>query len=296
MKKIIKFFKTKIKKIKNSKKIKKIKAKIKEFILHITDKEYLKENIRVVILGILVLIFLVSTIVYLFLSKNISKIEEEKINNETRIYANYIEILADIKSKDLDKYIIYTLNYSKDVNGVNELNSEEINDFINNKLHKKSKTEEVNNHGINPTMNERNITYNISTNKYVLNDTKYDREAIAKKEVIYYRQKKLHKINKKKYIVTYEKYVVSDPYEMLDYFIKENSADKGKKQKDGSYTYNIVDTTPLRDYLTTGKEVYLKRFLNQNDKDIKKFAKKDGKIKVTYKINEENELEIYKIR
>ena len=124
MKKFIKNLKNNIskifKKIKNSKRLKKVIAKTKEFMLHITDKEYLKENIRIVILGILALIFLVTIIVYLIISKNISKIEEEKINKETREYANYIEDIVDIKSKDLDKYIIYTLDYYDNVNGINE--------------------------------------------------------------------------------------------------------------------------------------------------------------------------------
>ena len=93
MKKFIKNLKNNIskifKKIKNSKRLKKVTEKTKEFMLHITDKEYLKENIRIVILGILVLIFLVTIIVYLIISKNISKIEEEKINKETREYCRY---------------------------------------------------------------------------------------------------------------------------------------------------------------------------------------------------------------
>ena len=300
MKKFIKniknSFKKILKKIKNSKKIKKVILKLKKFMFHITDKEYLKENIRIVILGILALIFLVTIIVYLIISKNISKIEEEKINKETREYANYIEDIVDIKSKDLDKYIIYTLDYYYNVKGTNELTSAEIADFLNNNLHKKVKEEEILNFGVNPTMVERNITFDASTNKYKLNDAKIDRQSIAKKEVIYYRQKKIRKINKNKYVITYEKYIIKDPYAALDYYLERNRKDEGKEQKDGSMQYDIVDISEMKEYLITGKVSYLKHFFNQNDKEMKKFEKKSGKIKITYVVNDNNEVEVYKVK
>jgi len=284
------------KKIKNSKKLKKITGKTKEFLLHITDKEYLQENIRVVILGILLLIFLVATIVFLIISSNISKIEEEKINKETRDYANYIEDIVDIKSKDIDRYIIYTLDFYYNVYNVNSLSSAEIKDFINEKLHVKVKEEDILNFGVNPTMQKRNISFDSSSNKYVLNDPKYDRKTISEKETIYYRQKKLRKINKKKYVITYEKYIIDDPYKILDFYLEKNRQDEGIKQDDGTYIYNIVDITEMKEYLTTGKINHLKQFLNQSDEYMKKFAKKDGKIKITYVINDNNEVEIYKVK
>ena len=284
------------KKVTNSKGIKNFNAKIKEFLLHITDKEYLQENIRVVILGILLLIFLVATIVFLIVSSNISKIEEEKINKETRNYANYIEDIVDIKSKDIDKYIIYTLDYYYNVNNVNSLSSAEISDFISNKLHKSVKEEDVLNYGVNPTMQKRNISFDSSTNRYVLNDPKYDRKTISEKDTIYYKQKRLRKINKKKYVITYEKYIIDDPYKVLDFYLEKNRQDEGKEQEDGTYIYDIVDITEMKEYLTTGKINHLKLFLNQNDEFMKKFAKKDGKIKITYVINDSNEVEVYKVK
>ena len=300
MKKFIKNLKNNIskifKRIKNSKRLKKVTAKTKEFMLHITDKEYLKENIRIVILGILALIFLVTIIVYLIISKNISKIEEEKINKETREYANYIEDIVDIKSKDLDKYIIYTLDYYDNVNGINELSSAEISEFLNNSLNKKVKEEEVLNFGVNPNMVEKNITFDASTNKYKLNEAKLDRQSIAKNEVIYYRQKKLRKINKNKYKITYEKYIIKDPYAVLDYFLERNRQDKGQEQKDGTMQYDIVDISEMKEYLITGEVSHLKHFLNQNEKEMKKFAKKSGKIKITYVINDHNEVKVYKVK
>lgn len=300
MKKVFKKVKTGIskivKRIKSSKKPKIIFNKIKEVLLHITDKEYLKENIRAVILVIMGFIFLLTIIIYLVLSRNISKIEEEKINKETRPYANYIEDIADTKSKELDKYIIYSLDYYKNVYNMSELSSKEIKEFLNTKLNKKVKEDEIVSYGVNPTMVDRNIVFDVSTNKYRINEITVDRQAIAKKEITYYKQVKLTKVNKNKYKIKYEKYTIDDPYKVLDYFLETNRTNEGEQQKDGSMKYDLVDITELKEYLTTGDISHLKTFLNKNDKDIKKFAKKRGKIKITYVIGDNNEVEIYKIK
>lgn len=292
IKKTLKNIITKIKKIKP----RKIMRDIKKFINKITDKEFLKENIRGVILGILSFIFLVSLIAYFAITRSISKIEEVKINTESREYANYIEDITEIKSKDIDKYIIYALDYSTNVNNQNKLTSSEISNFLTDKLNKKIKEEDIKNFGVNKLMLERNITYNNVDDSYILNDQQLDRQTLAKKELVYYKQKVLKKINKKKYVITYEKYIIKDPYEMLNYFLEENRNSKEIKNKDGSVTTENTDISLIKNYLITGQIKDIKHFLNENDKNINKFAKKDGKIKIIYIVNQNNELNIYKIR
>ena len=100
--------------------IKKI-PNLKSLINKYTDKDFLHENIRVVILGILGIIFLIAIFTYFCISKNLSKIEEEKIKTESIEYSNYLEDIKDIKKNNLDKYIIYTLDYSKYVNEKNKM-------------------------------------------------------------------------------------------------------------------------------------------------------------------------------
>lgn len=306
MKKFIKKSKSRIKRpkifdkiadrIKKSKKLKAIKRKAKEFVLHINDKEYLKENIKIVILGILSIIFLVAITIYIVLSVNISKIEEEKLINDTVNYSNYIEDITDSKSKEIDKYIIYALDYSKNVNNSNEMSPEAISHFLEVNLNKKIKAEDIENYGVNPNMLERNITFDTSKKSYVLNDKNLDRQSIGKNQVTYYKRVKIRKINRKKYTIKYEKYIIDDPYKVLDYFLEKNRSDKGVEGKDGVMTYDIVDTTGIKNYLMTGEISNIKSFLNQNNKDIKKFAKKSGTIKIVYVISDSNEVQIYKIK
>ena len=107
--------------------------KIKKYI----NSEYLKEHLNVVILGILILIFLVATLIYFLISRNVSKIEKDKIINDTTPYINYLEDIENSKSKDIDKYIIYTLDYFTYEKGQNSLKTEEISNFINDTFNKK---------------------------------------------------------------------------------------------------------------------------------------------------------------
>jgi len=254
------------------------------------DKDFLKENIKVVILGILLLIFLMSTIVYVILSKNISKIEEQKIREESIEYSNYLEDIKTIKGNDLDKYIIFTLDYSKNANNQNKLTSDEISEFITTRLNKKTTAEEVRKYGINGNMLDRNITYNSVDDTYIMNDVQLDRKQIAEDKIIYYRIKSIKKVNKKKYVIKYEQYIIEEPYELLNKYLEINR----KNIEDD--IQNDIDLTLIKNYLTTGNKSDIKHFFNTYDKELSNVAKKSGRAKITYVIDDNGNTVIHKIR
>ena len=163
------------------------------------NSEYLKEHLNIVILGILILIFLVAIIIYFLISGRVSKIETEKIINDTTSYVNYLEDIEDSKSKDIDKYIIYSLDYYTYEKGQNNLKTDEIVDFINATFNKKVTNEDVKNYGISPSMLEKNIVYNIDNDTYTLFRNKIDLRELENKEVVYYKREKISMYNKKKY-------------------------------------------------------------------------------------------------
>lgn len=256
----------------------------------ILDKDFLKENIKVVILGILLLIFLMSTIVYVILSKNISKIEEQKIREESIEYSNYLEDIKTIKGNNLDKYIIFTLDYSKNANNQNKLTSDEISEFITTRLNKKTTAEEVRKYGINGNMLDRNITYNSIDDTYIMNDVQLDRKQIAEDKIIYYRIKSIKKVNKKKYVIKYEQYIIEEPYELLNKYLEINR----KNIEDD--IQNDIDLTLIKNYLTTGNKSDIKHFFNTYDKELSNVAKKSGRAKITYVIDDNGNTVIHKIR
>ena len=109
--------------------MKKMKEIYKKFIAYASKKE----NFGKVLLGILLLIFLVLTIIYFIGTGRISKIEEEKITRESAKYLSYIEDITESDSDEIDKYIIFALDYSLYNENNSSMTSEEIStiDFSN---------------------------------------------------------------------------------------------------------------------------------------------------------------------
>jgi hypothetical protein len=138
-------------------------------------------------------------------------------------------------------------------------------------------------------MIEKNIVFDNVKDSYKINDLRKTAEAISKDKIVYYKLKKIRKINKKKYTMTYTRYVIEDPYKILDFYIEKNRVNEGEKQEDGTTVYNLVDITILRNYLMGSAKVGdIKRFIKENENDIEKYAKKSGKLKVTFEYNGEN--------
>lgn len=272
--------------------IKKI-PNLKSLINKYTDKDFLHENIRVVILGILGIIFLIAIFTYFCISKNLSKIEEEKIKTESIEYSNYLEDIKDIKKNNLDKYIIYTLDYSKYVNEQNKMTSKEIKDFLETNLNKKVEEKDIKDFGVNNNMLDKNITYNSIEDSYIMNDTEIDRKSLENIPITYYKIKKIRKINKKKYIIKYDKYIIDNPYELINFYLERN---RKIIEKDNKESVDEIDLTLIRNYLTTGNIKDIKHFLNMNDKELSSYSKVKGHAKVTYLVNDQNDFVIYKIR
>ena len=270
--------------------MKKFLEKIKEFFKEkLFNKEWLKNNIGIVIIGILVLIFLVAFLVYFLGTKNVSKIEENKLKDNSTNLINYIEDISLSKSKDIDKYIIFALDYSYNVNSKREMTCDEISEFLKNNFKKKISSDDVKNMGVSPLMLEKNITYDNVKNSYKLSDVKQNADKIAEEKIVYYKLNKIRKSNKKKYTITYTKYVIEDPYKMLDYYIEKNRVTEGEKQEDGTMTYNLTDTTILKNYLMGSAKIGdIKNFIKDNEADLDKYAKKNGKLKITYISDGEN--------
>ena len=250
-------------------------------------KEIQNKNVGIVILGILILIFLVFTAIYLFGARNISKIEEKELRDNSKDLVNYLEDITLSKSKDIDKYIIFALDYSYDVNSKNSLTVSEIYQFISEKFTIKTSEEDIKNIGITEAMLEKNIVYDPQTDSYILSVLGNNAQKIAETPITYYKLEKISKLNKKKYVVTYRTYTVENPYDILNYYLEKNNESIGSNGEDGNITYDIVDITPIRNYLMGNSKLgTLKGAIN--DKDISKFAKKGKKVKVTYIVKDNN--------
>ncbi len=263
-----------------------MKQKINELINKIKTME--SRSIGIVILGILVLIFLVFTSIYLLGTKNVSNIEKQEIKTNSKDLINYIEDITNTESKDIDRYIIFALDYSYNINSINTLTIDQIYDFLKEKFTLKIKKEELEHIGVTPVMLNRDITYDSTKEAYTMNIVKKNANVIMTTPIIYYKLDKISKVNKRKYVATYRQYTVENPYDILNYYLEKNMTIGDKEQDE------LVDVTPIRNYLMGNAKVSsVKNIIN--DKDISEYGKKGKKIKVTY-IYKDNNIIIDKIK
>lgn len=250
-------------------------------------KKILTKNIGITILVVLVLIFAIFTFAYLFNARNVSSIEEKEIKNNSSELVNYLEDITLSKSKEIDKYILFALDYSYNVNGKDSMTVSELNDFFKKHFTKKFTEETIKNIGITPLLLEKNVTFDVTSNAYKLNNIRRDNATIAETPITYYKLEGITKINKKKYRATYRTYTIKNPYDILNYYLDKNSKTEGV-EKDGVYTYDLKDVTPIKNYLSgSGKISSLKKAI---DDDVAKYAKKGKKVKITYVIKNDKVL------
>ncbi len=267
---------------------------LKNNIKNMFDKifDYCKKNQGVSVLIVLVFIIIIFTFAYLFNARNISSIEEEFIVNNSRNLVNYLDDLVQNKSKKVDKYILFALDYSYNVNSNNQMTVDEIYDFITEHFTLKVTKEDIKNIGITPLLAGKNVTYDVTSGAYKFNSIKVDSDTISKTPVTYYKLESISKISRSKYVATYTIYTISNPYDAYNYYMDKNQKNNGM-EVDGNMVYDLKDLLPMRNYLAGSGSI--NSFKNSIDSDVSKFAKKGKKVKITF-VNKNSKLLISKVR
>lgn len=211
---------------------------------------------------IIVILFIIILIVMLTGNK-ISTLEEESVISYSDIMINYIEDIEDVKDKEYDKYIINSLKYYYNEENKTEVGVKEVSEFIEKNYNIKISSKKMLELGISEKLMKENITFDSQkeTYQYNLNKTLKD---IANTKIASYKKINVKKNSKNIYQVTYQKYVIKNPYEVLNF-------------------YQDKDVTKIKNYIT-GKGT-VKEFLESiEEKDLDKFATKKNEITVEYKV------------
>ena len=226
-------------------------------------------------------------------SLNIGAIVHKKNDPDKEIEFATVQVpsvlprLIKIEDGDkVDKYIIFALDYSYNVNSKNEMTCKEIYEFLKDNFKLKYTEEDIKNIGVSPIMLEKNITYDSIKDSYKMNIINKDGQTISSTPIIYYKLEKISKSNKKKFVMTYRKYTIENPHDMLNFYINKNMNTNGEELDSGEMVYNLVDTTPIKNYLLgNGKIGDVKDLIK--DEDISKYAKKGSKKKVTFIVEDD---------
>ena len=235
--------------------------KVIEFFV---DKK--KRNILIGVLGIIVLL------VILISCSRVTPLEEKTIREVSKRVMPYMDRIENSKESKLNKYVYYALEYAYNENNKTELTVNEVKKIILDVFNYDASSKKLKNVVISPEMMQNYITYDFVTEKYRIDKSQITQSEIAKKKLTFYEIDSIKKISSEHFKVTYDKYVVTNPYEILNYYTDLNNEKNTKK------TYDI---TPIYNYLVAkGKEKDIKNYVIGGNFD--KFAKKKGKLKVDY--------------
>lgn len=229
-----------------------------------------KKQIIIVLISLIVIIAGIITMSILNTHK-LTKLEEIKINEVNDKISNYLEEYL-LYPEDEGRYIIFALEYLYNTTDKTEFSTEEVINVINDTFNVDYNIETLTNIGITSKMLDKTIEYDSASNTYKY-DNKKTQLDIAKTPIIKYELTNIKKVKKDKYILTYKKYIIEDPHNMLNYYSNQNIEGEN------------YDLSIIRDYIKgTNKIITVKNWLNT--KDIDNFGSSDGSIDIEFVIKD----------
>ena len=225
----------------------------------------------------IVLIIILGIVGFILFGKHMTELERVKITDDSKTLVYNIDEVIERDFSD-ESYIMFALEYLKQTKGGTVFSLYEVRDVIANTFEKGIDHDTIIATGITPYMVGRGVTFDSATNCYSYNKT-YTRVDINNMPVVKYSIKKISKKNSKKYVVTYDKYVVDNPYSIYDYYIS-NSNDQEHINIINEYLKGTGNSNKVKDLIT-------------ND-NIDKIGSRKGQIKITF-IVKDSKLKISKI-
>lgn len=234
------------------------------------DKRFLL-IIPILIIGALIFAFIMN-------SNKLTKLEDIKIREVSDKVIPYINELINQGEED-GNYISFGLDYLYNVEKKDTFTIDEIIEILNTYFNKQYTKEDVTKLGLTSYLMNRGVLYDAATGTYTYknNKTKAD---IAEIPLIKYDLNKIKKVNEEKFIVTYDKYEITNPYSLLNYYTEKESPDSEASKAITSYLKTESSVSTILKYIT--------------NEAVDKIGKKGEQLKIEYSIIDNN-LKISKI-
>lgn len=222
--------------------------------------------------------FLIVLLIVLFGCNRLTSLEQKTIKDVSKKVMPYMDRIEKSKEKKkLNKYIYYALEYAYNEYDKKELTIEEVKNIISNTFNYKINEKELKEMPLTKEMLENNIIYDYEKEVFVNDKSQVTQSDIANNKLVFYEINKIKKISSDKFKVIYDKYLVTNPYEILNYYSDLNNKKNVKKK---------YDITPIYNYLVAkGKEKDIKNYVI--GANFKKFAKKKGNFIVIYIVKDD---------
>lgn len=229
--------------------------------------------IPVIVVIILIIIGIIS------LSNKLTSIEKIYINNVSDSVIPYINEVIDHSTED-GNYVSFAVDYLYNVKGKDSFTADEILDVINNSFNVNYTRDDAARIGLTSYLMNKGVNYDSTSGQYTY---KYSRTRadLAETPIVTYKIKKIKKSSDTKFVVTYDKYVVTNPYTLLNYYIDKDSDDSEAVKEISQYLKGDTTAKTITKYI---------------DKDnIDKVGKKEKDLKIEF-IVKDNKLLVDKIK
>ena len=245
--------------------------------MKIRNKIIIILTISLLILG-LVLVIIKST--------RVTKVEKLKLEDVSKDIINYMYNIDNKEYQQVEKYLLFALDYSTNENDKNSLNLTEIRELIDSKFDNDFDENDYMNVGITPEMADRDIHFDYDTNTYTMNKKELTNSDIAEVPIYSYAIDKIRKTSANKYIVSYTKYKIDRANKISDFYEDKNIPNTSVATDDGTLI-NVeieekkTDTTDINKYLHgEANRGVLNKYLTKEC--LESIGEKQGKLTVFY--------------
>lgn len=224
------------------------------------------KKILFIILGVAIVSVLLILAIVLLNKNKLTELEKVKIDEASFKVENYLDEIL-LHNEDEGKYINFAIEYLYNETDKESYSIEDILNIINDTFDKDYKEEDIIKVGITSEMVAKGIVFDSATKEFKYNAQKTNAD-IAATPIIKYQINKIKKKNKNKFEVKYDKYVVENPYEILNYYNNRNIEKAGEEK--------LYDTTDIVSYLKGATKIgVIKKIINKDN--ISEFGKiEDG--------------------
>lgn len=204
------------------------------------------ERKNIIIAVLLVAVAALGINAYMPKQRQITELEQAAVDSFSSDIMNYMEEI-DITAKDeeeklkqdvslsdisLDRYIAFALQYSVDKNDKYELTTKEIKNLVKKIFDVELDTDKINKVGVSPLLLDKHIDHEPVGQIYSLRKEIKSKQKIANTPIAKYIQRNTE-LSGDDYVVTFDKYVAKNPYDVLPHSNQSNIKTKAYLDGEG---------------------------------------------------------------
>ena len=229
---------------------------------------FYKKKVSIPFLLIPVVCIIVFIVVLFF--NRISSLEKVKLRDISEEVA-YFEFFDDKNANGIDEYVAFTSYYYFNNYDIKDVDSNEIHDFVLKMFHKDIDVNKIQKVGESKLLNKAHIYQDSEAGSYIYDLDSVSQTDIADIKIYKYLPVSIRKKLNGDYVVKYKKYVIDNPYDILNYY-NDNGIHQSNYNSNHVYEY-LVGSGKVSDM----KKACVKDLLESHGKE-------KGKLTVTYRV------------